>query len=66
MVFFYSNGGYIMQYAAVEGHLYGNYVAEINGDEDIELIEEVCETCFDADFVLGVYDTKEEAEQHLY
>lgn len=54
-----------MQYAAVEGHLYENYVAEINGDEDIELIEEVCETCFDSDFVLGVYDTYEEAKQNL-
>ena len=54
-----------MQYAAVEGHLGENYVAEINGDEDIELIEEVCETYFDADFVLGVYDTYEEAKQNL-
>lgn len=54
-----------MQYAAVEGHLGENYVAEINGNEDIELIEEVCETCFDADFVLGIFDTKEEAKQHL-
>lgn len=55
-----------MKYAAVEGHLNGNYVVEINGDEDVEWIEEVCETCFDSDFVLGVYDTKEEAEKHLY
>ena len=55
----------MVRYAAVEGHLNGNYVAEINSDEDIELIEEVCETCFDSDFVLGVYDTKEEAEKHL-
>lgn len=54
-----------MQHAAVEGHLGGSYVAEINGDEDIELIEEFCETCFDSDFVLGVFDTKEEAEQFL-
>lgn len=54
-----------MQYAAVEGHLGGSYVAEINGDEDIELIEEVCETCFDSDWVSGVFDTREEAEQHL-
>lgn len=54
-----------MQYAAVQGHLGGSYVAEINSDEDIELIEEVCDTCFDADCVLGVYDTKEEAEKHL-
>ena len=53
------------QYAVVQGHLGGSYVAEINSDEDIELIGEVCETCFDSDFVLGVYDTKEEAEKHL-
>lgn len=54
-----------MQYAAVEGHLGENYVAEINGDEDIELIEEVCEICFDSDWVFGVFDTQEEAEKHL-
>ena len=55
----------MVRYAAVEGHLNGNYVAEINSDEDIELIEEVCETCFDFDFVLGVYETEEEAKKHL-
>lgn len=55
----------MVQYAAVEGHLGKNYVAEVNGKEDIELIEEICETCFDGDFVLGVFDTKEEAEKHL-
>lgn len=65
MVFFIKILGYIMQYAAVEGHLGNNYVAEINSDEDIELIEEVCERCFDSDFVLGVFDTKEEAERYL-
>ena len=54
-----------MRYASVEGHLGENYVAEINRDEDIELIEEVCETCLDSDWVLGVYDTREEAEKHL-
>lgn len=54
-----------MQYAEVDGHLGGNYIAEVNDDEDIELIEEVCEICFDADFVLGVFDTKEEAENYL-
>lgn len=54
-----------MRYAAVESHLGGSYVAEINSDEDIELIEEVCETCFDSDWVLGVYDTREEAEKNL-
>ena len=56
----------MVQYAAVENHHGDNYVAEINGEKDIELIEEVCETCFDADWVLGVYDTEEEAEKHLY
>ncbi len=55
----------MVQYAAVQGHLGGNYVAEVNSDEDIELIGEICETCLDADFVLGVFDTKEEAEQFL-
>ena len=54
-----------MQYAAVEGHLGENYVAEVNGDEDIESIEEVCDICFDSDWVFGVFDTKEEAERHL-
>lgn len=56
----------MVQYAAVESHLGGSYVAEINGDEDIELIEEVCETCFDSDWVLSVYDTEEESKKHLY
>ena len=55
----------MVQYAVVKGHLGGSYVAEINSDEDIELIEEVCETCFDYDHVIGVYDTEEEAENHL-
>lgn len=62
---FYRNEDVMVQYAAVEGHLGGSYVAEINGDEDIELIEEVCETCFDSDWVFGVFDTEEEAERHL-
>lgn len=65
MVFFYRNGDIMVQYAAVENHYGDNYVAEINSDEDIELIEEVCERCFDSDFVLGVFDTKEEAERYL-
>ena len=55
----------MVQYAAVENHLGENYVAEVNDDEDIELIQEVCETCFDSDFVLGVFDTREEAERNL-
>lgn len=54
-----------MQYASVEGHLGENYVAEVNDDEDIELIEEMCEICFDYDRLIGVFDTKEEAENHL-
>ena len=55
----------MVQYAAVKGHLGGSYVAEIHGDEDIDFIEEVCDACFDYDRVLGVYDTEEEAENHL-
>lgn len=54
-----------MQYAAVEGHLGENYVAEVNDNYDVELIEELCEICLDYDYVIGVYDTKEEAEKHL-
>ena len=54
-----------MQYAAVEGHLGENYVAEVNDDEDIELIEEACEICLEYDRMIGVFDTKEEAKQHL-
>lgn len=54
-----------MQYVAVEGHLGENYVVAVNNDEDIELIEEVCEICLEYDRVIGVFDTKEEAEKHL-
>lgn len=54
------------RYAAVESHLGGTYVMEINRDEDIDFIEKVCDACFDSDCVFGVYDTKEEAENHLY
>ncbi|MCT0013859.1 hypothetical protein [Weissella confusa] len=54
-----------MGYAAVEGHLGENYVVEVNSDEDLEFIEKVCDACFDADRVLGIYDTEEEAQQHI-
>ena len=54
-----------MQYAAVEGHLGENYVAEVNSDRDIEFIQEICDACFDRDRIIGVFDTKEEAEKHL-
>ena len=55
----------MVRYAAVEGHLGGSYVAEIHCDEDIDFIEEVCDACFDYDRVLGIYDTKEEAEKYF-
>ena len=55
----------MVQYAVVENHYGDNYVAEIHGDGDIELIEEVCEICFDSDWVFGVFETREEAEKHL-
>lgn len=54
-----------MQYAAVESHYGDDYIAEINSEKDIEEIEETCERCFDSDFVLGVFNTREEAEQFL-
>lgn len=54
-----------MQYAAVEGHLGGNYIVAVNDGEDTEWIEEICDTCFDYDRVIGVFDTAEEAEQYL-
>lgn len=55
----------MVQYAVVQGHLGENYVAEVNDDEDIKLIEETCEICLEYDCVIGVFDTKEEAEQYL-
>lgn len=54
-----------MQYAAVEGHLGGNYVAEVDNNLDIEFIEEICDACFDRDHVIGLFNTEEEAEQYL-
>lgn len=54
-----------MQYAAVEGHLGENYVAEVNSDRDIEFIQEICDACFDRDHVIGLFDTKKEAEKYL-
>ena len=54
-----------MQYAAVEGHLGENYVTEVNSNRDIEFIQEMCDACLGFDVVLGVYDTYEEAENHI-
>ena len=54
-----------MKYAAVEDHLGENYVDEVNDYEDIKLIEEACAICLEYDRVIGVFDTKEEAERHL-
>lgn len=54
-----------MQYAAVAGHLGENYVEEVNSNRDIEFIQEICDACFDRDRVIGLFDTKEEAEKNL-
>ena len=54
-----------MQYAAVKGHLGENYVEEVNGDRDIEFIQEICDACFDRDYVISLFDTEEEAEKYL-
>ena len=55
----------MVQYAAVQGHLGGNYVEEVNSNLDIEFIQEICDACFDRDRVIGLFDTKEEAERYL-
>lgn len=54
-----------MAYAAVEGHLGGDYVTEVNDEHDIDMIQETCETCGDSDWVIGVFDTKAEAYKAL-
>ena len=54
-----------MSYAAVENHYGDNYVARVDGEKDVEDIEATCEVCFDSDWVIGVYDTEEEAERHV-
>lgn len=54
-----------MKYAAVNNHYGDDYVAEINDGYDIDVIQETCEMCGDSDWVIGVYDTREEAEQDI-
>ncbi len=41
------------------------YVARVDSEQDVEDIEATCEVCFDSDWVIGVYDTMEEAQQHI-
>ncbi|MFP7469310.1 hypothetical protein SFC41_11485 [Weissella cibaria] len=55
-----------MGYAAVENHYGDNYVARVDSEQDIEDIMQTCEICFDSDWVIGVYDTEEEAKEHTY
>ena len=54
-----------MKYAAVIGHMEGDYVADIRSEDDIEMIEESCDECGDSDRVVGVYNTEEEAQQGI-
>ena len=54
-----------MGYAAVENHYGDNYVARVDSEQDIEDIMQPCEICFDSDWVIGVYDTEEEAKKHV-
>lgn len=54
-----------MSYAAVENHYGDNYVARVDSEQDIEDIMQTCERCGDNDWVIGVYDTEEEAERHV-
>ncbi|WP_338214950.1 hypothetical protein [Lacticaseibacillus salsurivasis] len=49
----------------VEGHLNGDYwvlVDETNPNQEGE-IEEICETCFDSDWIIGVAGTLKEARK---
>ncbi|MBJ7626929.1 hypothetical protein [Weissella confusa] len=55
-----------MGYAAVENHYGDNYVARVDSEQDIEDIMQTCEICFDSDWVIRVYDTEEEAKEHIY
>lgn len=52
-----------MEYAVVESHIGGRYFMPITSERAIEWIEQRCETCGDNDRVVGIYDTKEEAER---
>ena len=52
-----------MKYAAVNNHYGDDYVAEINNEHDIDVIQETCEICFDSDWVIDVFDTRKEAER---
>lgn len=54
-----------MSYAAIENHYGNNYVARVDSEQDIEYIMQTCETCGDSDWVIGVYDTEEEAKKHV-
>lgn len=54
-----------MGYAAVENHYGDNCVARVDSEQDVEDIEATCEVCFYSDWVIGVYDTMEEAQQHI-
>lgn len=54
-----------MGYAAVHNHYGENYVTQVFSEQDIEDIMQTCEICFDSDWVIGVYDTMEEAQQHI-
>ncbi len=54
-----------MGYAAVQNHYGENYVTQVFSEQDIHDIEATCEVCLDSDWVIGVYDTMEEAQQHI-
>ena len=54
-----------MGYAAVQNHYGENYVTQVFSEQDIHDIEATCEVCFDSDWVIGVYDTMEDAQQHI-
>ena len=52
-------------YIVVCNHHGKDYITEYKGPQQIKSIEERCECCGDGDFVLGPYETKEEAGRIL-
>lgn len=54
-----------MGYAAVENHYGNNYVTRVDSEDDIDYIMTTCERCGDSDWVIGIYDTEEQARQHV-
>ncbi|WP_262316425.1 hypothetical protein [Lacticaseibacillus parakribbianus] len=49
----------------VDGHIGGDYWTEVDDDDpnQVDEIQEVCETCFDNDWIVGTAGTLKEARK---